>query len=126
MLASRQHTSKGGTMGFFQVGTKSGESWFFPLETKKTTFFCWKFQNSGGTFSPFWQSWAWKHDLETFSFFWCKLKLETFSFFWCKYLNTDSRNQLFTGEKGLKNYKNQPTFFKNILCKKSLGQLKNN
>jgi len=25
---------------------------FFPLEIKKTSFFCWKFQNSRGTKSP--------------------------------------------------------------------------
>ena len=42
--------SKGATRGFFQNlsrGAKSGENCCFPLETKKTTFFRWNFQNRG-------------------------------------------------------------------------------
>ena len=47
--------SRGGTCGFFQnlsMGAKSGEICFFPLETKKTTFFCWNFQNPRGGQDP--------------------------------------------------------------------------
>ena len=43
--------SRRGTRGFFQNfsrGTKSGEICFFPLKTKKTTFFCYEFQNPIG------------------------------------------------------------------------------
>jgi len=90
---------------------------FFHSKLRKQPFFAENFKIQEGPSPP-----SGNHGRENNK----KLKLETFSFFWCKYLNTDSRNQLFTGEKGLKNYKNQPTFFKNILCKKSLGQLKNN
>ena len=43
-------------LGFFSCifpgGAKSGEILFFSLETKKTTCFCWKFQNPGGQGPP--------------------------------------------------------------------------
>ena len=42
--------SRGATKGFFQNfcrGDQSGEICFFPLETKKTTFFCWIFKFQG-------------------------------------------------------------------------------
>jgi len=32
----------------FLRGCKSGQICFFPLETKKTTFFCWNLQHPGG------------------------------------------------------------------------------
>ena len=40
--------SREGTSWFFEVflwGSKSGEVCFLPLKTKKTAFFCWKYQN---------------------------------------------------------------------------------
>ena len=53
----RKHFFQGGaTRGFFQNfsrgGGERGEISFFPLETKKTTFFCWNFQNPGGAGPP--------------------------------------------------------------------------
>ena len=42
--------SRGGPRGFFlnfSSGAKSGEIWFFPLETKKTTFFAENFKIQG-------------------------------------------------------------------------------
>jgi len=48
--------SRWGTRGFFQNfsrnGAKSGEIWFFPLETKKTTSLCRNFQYPGGSYLP--------------------------------------------------------------------------
>jgi len=38
----RIFSRKGGNCGFVQGGGKGGEILFYPIETKKTTFFCWK------------------------------------------------------------------------------------
>ena len=54
--ASEEFFPKGPLRDFsyiFPEGAKSGENWIDPLETKKTTFFCWKFQNPGGQRPPF-------------------------------------------------------------------------
>jgi len=51
MHGHRKDFFQGETLGdfpqFFQRG-KYGELWFLPLKTKKTAFFCWKFQNPWG------------------------------------------------------------------------------
>jgi len=44
--------SRGFSQIFFQVGAKSGEICFLPLEMEKTTLFCYLFQNPGGTKAP--------------------------------------------------------------------------
>jgi len=36
----REGGSRGFSQNFFQVGAKSGEIWFLPLEIEKSTFFC--------------------------------------------------------------------------------------
>jgi len=51
MRVGRVFPGGGATRRFFQnfsMGAKSGEICFCPLEIKKTTFFCWNFQNPGG------------------------------------------------------------------------------
>jgi len=53
--ASKGFFPGGGSRGFFQNisrGAKSGEIYFFPLKTRKTTFFCWKCQNPVGVKAP--------------------------------------------------------------------------
>jgi len=46
--------SREDTRGFFQNFSsgwvKNSEIWFFPLETKKTSLFCWNFQNPAAQF----------------------------------------------------------------------------
>ena len=55
--------SRGRPLGNFSKsfrGDKSGKILFFPLETKKVSFFCWKFQNPGGPWPlhpPLWWPW---------------------------------------------------------------------
>ena len=46
---------------FFPRGTKSGEFWFFPLTTKKTTFFVenFKIQGERSPLPPFRRPWQW-------------------------------------------------------------------
>ena len=52
----RKFFSKGRCRGFSKIffvrAAESGESWFSPLKSRKTTYFCWNFQNPEDTKFP--------------------------------------------------------------------------